>query len=143
MKVVINTCYGGFGLSPEAEAAYLLRKGKEAFFYVQEHNGKELSKTYRRVPVEAARDSFMFTTTTKDLGERAKQEQVYDKEHYFYGPNIDRDDPDLVAVVEELGDRAAGNHAKLAIVEIPDGVQWGIEEYDGTEWVAEAHRTWS
>jgi len=22
-------------------------------------------------------------------------------------------------------------------------VQWGIEEYDGVEWVAEKHRTWS
>jgi hypothetical protein len=30
----------------------------------------------------------------------------------------------------------------LAIVEIPDDVQWIIEENDGMEWVAEKHRTW-
>ena len=27
-------------------------------------------------------------------------------------------------------------------VSIPDDVEWQIEEYDGMEWVAEAHRTW-
>jgi len=31
----------------------------------------------------------------------------------------------------------------LKIVDIPDGVEWEIEEYDGMEWVAEKHRTWS
>jgi len=30
----------------------------------------------------------------------------------------------------------------LAIVEIPDDVEYTIEEYDGNEHVAEAHRTW-
>jgi hypothetical protein len=28
------------------------------------------------------------------------------------------------------------------VVEIPDGVEWEIAEYDGLEWVAEKHRTW-
>ena len=56
---------------------------------------------------------------------------------------IYRDDPELVQVVEELGDEANGIHAKLAVVEIPDGVEWQIEEYDGMEWIAEKHRTWS
>ena len=30
----------------------------------------------------------------------------------------------------------------LGIVEIPDGVEWEIEEYDGDEWVSEKHRKW-
>jgi len=30
----------------------------------------------------------------------------------------------------------------LRIIEIPDGVEWQIEEYDGDEWIAEKHRTW-
>ena len=33
--------------------------------------------------------------------------------------------------------------AKLKIVEIPDDVEWIIEEYDGKEWIAEDHRRWS
>ena len=29
------------------------------------------------------------------------------------------------------------------IVEIPDGVQWEITEYDGKECIKEKHRSWS
>lgn len=54
-----------------------------------------------------------------------------------------RADPKLVAVVESLGKAANGACAELRIVEIPDDVDWTIEEYDGVEWVAECHRTWS
>lgn len=54
----------------------------------------------------------------------------------------ERNDPDLVAVVEELGEAANGRFSKLRVVEIPDGVEWQIEEYDGLEWIAEKHRTW-
>ena len=55
---------------------------------------------------------------------------------------IARDDPVLVAIVRELGADANGNYADLKIVEVPYGVEWQIEEYDGVEWVAEKHRTW-
>jgi hypothetical protein len=56
---------------------------------------------------------------------------------------IARDDPDLVATVLELGEQASGTYAKLKVVTIPDDVQWSIHEYDGLEWIAEIHRTWS
>ena len=56
--------------------------------------------------------------------------------------DIARDDPVLVAIVRELGADANGNYADLKIVEVPYGVEWHIEEYDGMEWVAEKHRTW-
>ena len=55
---------------------------------------------------------------------------------------LDRSDPHLVKVVEELGTQANGKYANLKVVEIPDGVTWQIDEYDGCEWVAEAYRTW-
>ena len=61
----------------------------------------------------------------------------------FYDRDIPRDDAFLIRVVEELGDAANGACADLKIVESPDGVDWEIEESDGTEWVAEKHRTWS
>lgn len=54
----------------------------------------------------------------------------------------DRNDPLLVQVVEELGSAASGELATLRVVNIPDDVEWQIEEYDGAEWVAEKHRTW-
>ena len=41
-----------------------------------------------------------------------------------------------------MSDAADGSCAKLEIVEIPDGVDWTVEEYDGNEHIAESHRTW-
>jgi hypothetical protein len=53
-----------------------------------------------------------------------------------------RTSPFLVQAVEELGDKANGYYTRLKIVEVPDDVNWTIQEYDGIEWVAEVHRTW-
>jgi hypothetical protein len=61
----------------------------------------------------------------------------------FYDRDIPRSDLDLIRVIEELGDAANGACADLKIVEVPDYVDWYVEEYDGNEWVAERHRTWS
>lgn len=59
-----------------------------------------------------------------------------------YAYKDDRTNPDLVACVESLGEKANGAFAKLRVVEIPDDVEWEIEEYDGSEWIAEKHRVW-
>jgi len=91
MKIVINTRYGGFGLSKEALALFNERTG---------------------------------TVITYDI-------------------EIKRNDPILVEIVEQLGESANGRFAELKVVEIPDDVVWGIEEYDGAEWIAEKHRTWN
>lgn len=72
-------------------------------------------------------------------------------EHYnnLAGKSVDWDreimraDTFLIQTIEELGDAANGNHAELRIVDIPDDVNWTVEEYDGKEWIAEVHRTWS
>ena len=53
-----------------------------------------------------------------------------------------RNNPDLIKCVEELGEAANGEFSKLKIVEIPDDVDWVIENYDGVEWVSEKHRVW-
>jgi hypothetical protein len=45
--------------------------------------------------------------------------------------DIARDDPRLVQVVTELGKKANGRHADLAVVDAPE--MWMIEEYDGNE----------
>ena len=60
----------------------------------------------------------------------------------FYSRNIPRDDAHLIAVVELMGTEANNRFSELKIVEIPDDVNWYVEEYDGQEWVAERHRTW-
>ena len=60
----------------------------------------------------------------------------------FYSGGIPRDDEHLIAVVELMSEEANNRFSELKIVEIPDDVNWCIEEYDGREWVAERHRTW-
>lgn len=54
----------------------------------------------------------------------------------------DRTDPLLVEAVEALGEDASGSLARLRVVEIPDGIEWEISEYDGIETILEAHRSW-
>lgn len=57
--------------------------------------------------------------------------------------DLSRNDKDLIAAIEGVGlERSAGPHASLKIVEIPDDIEWDIEEHDGIEWVAEERRTW-
>lgn len=54
----------------------------------------------------------------------------------FYPRDIERDDPALVQVVEELGSKANGHCAALQIEDVPKGTEWRIDEYDGNESVA-------
>ena len=51
----------------------------------------------------------------------------------FSDRNIDRDDPALVQVVEELGNGANGKYADLSIAELAAGTLYRIDEYDGME----------
>jgi hypothetical protein len=92
-SIVINNCYGGFGLSDKALTEYKSLAG------------------------------------------------IDDSE--FDDSNIPRDDPYLVKVVNDLGMGANGSYSNLKVIEIPADVEWTIQEYDGVEWVAEKHRTWS
>ncbi len=113
MKIVINTCFGGFGLSNEAILLY----GQLAGIALVE-GPAEYSMTHYYV------------------------DSVSD-ENYFSYYEIARDDGFLIEVVETLGEAANGGHASLKVVDIPDDIEWHLEEYDGVEHVAEAHRTWS
>jgi len=63
--------------------------------------------------------------------------------HYSIKYDISRDDPVLIALIEEMKEQANGKYSELKIVEIPDDMEWHIAEYDGLEWVAENHRTFS
>jgi hypothetical protein len=114
MKIVINANWGGFGLSDAAIERYAELAGINL--------------------INQPDDKYSWTHWYQD--------QV-DDEHYWSDRDIARNDPLLVQVVEELGDEADGQHACLKVVDVPDDVEWDIEEYDGREHVAERHRTWS
>lgn len=112
MKVVINSCYGGYGLSETAMLKYAEIKGIKIYI-----------KKYKSM-------TFYYTTET------------FEEESFLSEDKIDRNDPALVETVEILGEEANGDFAKLKVVEIPDDIEWTIEEYDGIEHVAEVHRIW-
>ena len=85
----------------------------------------------------------------KGLNIIAKQDEkiktiIHYKEQNGFGEwEIERNDPVLVEVVEQLGDLANGHYSKLKVVEVPDDIKWYISDYDGIEEVHEEHRKWS
>jgi len=147
MEVVINVCFGGFGLSLKGQKEYLKLKGKEAFFYKQTKYGHSSGSggvdEYSRMSIDEEGSLFLYTMT-KDFGPAygvLSREEM--EEHHFYDGDIERTDPDLITVVKKLGEEANGSCASLRVVEIPDGIDWEIDEYDGNESVEEKHRSWS
>jgi hypothetical protein len=140
MKVVINKCYGGFNLSHEAVMRYLEIKGITV--YPEQDNSYWKFWTYWLVKPE---DRVESKEGEAFYAMAMNERQAYNKlcsEQSFYDRDIERHDPVLAQVVEELGDVANGNCAKLRVVDIPDDVEYSIEEYDGLEHIAEVHRTW-
>jgi hypothetical protein len=142
MKVVVNRCYGGFSLSKEACQRYWEIKGHQVWIEDEKKFPSMGLFTVWLTPpdqrIESKEGEEFYAMSLEDR-------QAYNKqysENTWYCRDLERNDPILVQVVEELGDRAGGRCAELAITEIPDGVDFEIEEYDGKEWVAEKHRTW-
>ena len=131
MKVVINRCHGGFGLSEKAVMRYAELSGIDLYRYKDPRFGL---MEYYKVP--------------KEEFDRIKTENPEAYSFYnsliFFESSIKRTDPILIQVIEELGElESSDDSADLKIVEIPDNIEWKIHEYDGIERVVEKHRTWS
>ena len=139
MELVINNCFGGFSLSAEAEDMYAAGKGLTLYRYEQTKY-KHRDGVDEYVRVNAADAGLFYHAYTQDHGEKCAE--LPDDDSYWSDHDIKRDDPLLIEVVRNLGKAASGQFAALKIVEIPDGVEYEINEYDGNEHVAEAHRTW-
>jgi hypothetical protein len=141
-KVVINACFGGFGLSPEALLLLWERGVKEIGTPVEGYWGD-------RPGWEADRnhDLDKWRRHLRNPDERSMLITVFspDEKFVLYGgrDSLPRDHVELVKVVKELGKKANGACASLRIVTIPADVEWEIKEYDGSEHIAETHRTWS
>lgn len=128
-KVVYNSCYGGFSLSPKAEKLFWERKtGKEIFAYALDYRNHNYIKV-TDFDNYSSLDTFYFLT--KDYGDILVDE-IPNECMEFDIYKIPRHDKDLVAVVEELGEEVNGSCAKLRIEEISTPM-YRITDYDGYE----------
>ena len=135
MKIAVNHCWGGFGLSHEACLYYAKLKGMELYTYVSRDNDYNHYEPYTNQKVLLGLYSY-FT-------ELLDEEGNFNSDAFWYDHNLERDDPFLIQTIEDLGtERASGYCGQVEIVEIPDDVKWVIRDYDGMETVEEAHRSW-
>jgi len=140
-RIVINNCYGGFGLSNDAILRYLELSSTPVW---SEINDGLIPFKYWLVPPGPNRvsDPNANEWSSMSMQERQAHNKKY-SDQVFCDRDIPRDDPFLVQTVLELGEKSYGSHAELKVIEVPGDVDWVIEEYDGNEWVAEKHRKWS
>lgn len=117
MKIVINSNYGGFSISKEA-AEYMANLGCPI--------AKAELDEYNNSP-EKGRAWFGYGFVVVDGTDIA---------------GYDRTSPYLIEAIEKLGEKANGEYASLKIIEIPDGINYYIDEYGGMESVHEQHRSW-
>ena len=115
-NVVINRCFGGFGLS------------RKAFLRLRE------------LGCEYALEEPDIGEYWGGIKKRCNKREEY---HDSFCKDIPRDDPLLIRVIYEMGEDVVSSPlAKLKIVKVPDGFDWEIENYDGMEKVREKGSTW-
>lgn len=141
MKIVINKCFGGFGLSHAAMLRYAELKGLTLYPEKDGDFSDLVGPTYYTAPLEQRTPPLENWNRQPLEVRRAYNAKV--RQETLYARDIPRNDLALVQTVEELGQKAAGRFAELAVVEIPDAVKWEIDEYDGVETIHEKHRSWS
>ncbi len=107
-KGAYNACYGGFNLSDAAYEAWLDRK---EIAWEKNPNPRYSSMT-----------------------EYHKKGQIgVSGAHLYHDFDDLRSDPDLIEIIEEMGEDSNGSCASLRIEEIAAGEQYRIDEYDGME----------
>ena len=110
MKVVYNTCFGGFSISKEC-AQYMANRGNKECMEL-------LARSAEDKHDEPGGDDLWFSGGLYDTP---------------------RHDAILVMAVEHLGsERASGDSAALEVHELTND-RYYIDEYDGTETVIEPH----
>lgn len=156
-KVIINNCYGGPSISAKAVKRIAELQGKECYFFksVYDKKNTDNDSTYEEISIEECKifwsaftvnnpNEFLFNPNWHNLSDEEKQKENKRFNSIYLSNRIEenREDKLLIQVIEELKEEGNGYCAELKIIEIPDDVQYKIEEYDGLEHISEIHRTW-
>lgn len=116
MKIAINKCYGGFGLSNETHIKLI-------------ELGIPLYHKWEEIP--GGNEPYIL----KEEGEKDYYSNFRDDDK--------RNHPLLIQAIEEVGEvESSGTFARIRVVDIPDDIEWEINEYDGIESIHEKHRSW-
>lgn len=131
MKIVLNRQYGGFDLSHETIMLLAKKQGIELFVYYNKSNNGNI---FTKEPTHSVWGPHYLL---KDFGDEYfvdSREDNIDWWNSFYSyTQIDRTDPLLIEVIEELGNIANTHLSTLEIFEIPNGSFYEIINYDGYE----------
>lgn len=119
MKIAINRCSGGFRLSTEAYEWLIENKGWRVTEFNEDGSG------------------YKDSTAQIVKGDRKSYFLCEDKDDSKFRVN-----PDLIECIEALGSKVNSSVSKIEVIEIPDDIEFTIERFHGTEWIAEKHRTW-
>jgi len=123
IEIVINKCFGGFSLN-NTVAKILKEKGVEITFI-----GEFFSDG------SGPKESF------GDESHHLSNDDFGIESHNY---NAWRADKRLIEAIEQIGEnKSGGSLAEISIVEIPDSIEWSIDEYDGIESIHEEHEVWS
>ena len=138
-KIAINTCYGGFGLSPKA------------LLWLFEHGCKDIAVSvadWYSTPESYSKDVTSYEWYLKDDGYDmfivtfSDCRQFVLKDIFATNHKL-RESDKLIECIEHLGEEASIKaYSRIEIVEIPSSVDWSIECDDGREIIVEKHRIW-
>jgi hypothetical protein len=119
MKIAINRCFGGFNLSHRVFEE-LIKLGVSHY------------KNYKEIP-KNNKDPYIIDSDSTISGKYYSNLSDYEN----------RTNPLLIQAIEKIGEEeSSGRFGEIKIIEIPDGINWEIEDYDGIETVNETHRSW-
>lgn len=130
-KVILNKCYGEFGVSDKVYEEYAKAKGFNLFRYEK----KDIDKFV----ITDNKNLFLVHYSKIYLGKQCKN---IPNEAFLYLDDRYREDKTLIDIVEKLGEEANGIWSKLVVVEIPDDLDYVIDNYDGIETLHQKVQEW-
>ena len=142
MKIILNKCFGGFELSPIATMMYAEKKGIVLYPYCYNYRGSGIiGYKYVADVTKVKKVDYFFT---EYFGDKVTDKDIDNKSFYYPDRDEIRKDPDLISVVEELGEEANGWCSELVVVDIPDELdgKYVIDDYDGIETLHEDVPVW-